>query len=329
MSRVQNSVHYRGGCQIDSLYWGSRSIVGAPGFGPGQSSDSGAFFRPLSIPLLCKDWPPKNRSNERAGRSDQRRRRHALHGQSGHHRRADDADRHLQARHQPRPGAAAGAKPRVAGRAAPAGRGAPARHHDGQELVRPDDGGAPRVAEQPIRHELPAQLHLAQRQGPPGAHRGRGPSADLGWRRVLDARLARPAEGGRARPVGRRRGARDPRAERAGRGRCGRCVAGPARCRSSTVDQRPWAPAERGGVRRHHRQERRRRRRDAAARHRPAGTRRCRLFAALAARQRPGGGHRRVPGTRIQRAADLGRGAQDDGGAQAVHARGRRVPHRL
>ena len=44
------------------------------------------------------------------------------------------------------------------------------RHHD-QELARPDDGGAPAVAERPLRHDLPAQLRGAQRQGPPRARR--------------------------------------------------------------------------------------------------------------------------------------------------------------
>ena len=32
------------------------------------------------------------------------------------------------------------------------------RHHDGQELARPDDGRASAVAEQPLRHDLSAQL---------------------------------------------------------------------------------------------------------------------------------------------------------------------------
>ena len=44
--------------------------------------------------------------------ADQRRRGHALHEQPGDDRRPDDADRHLQARHRPRQGAAAGAEPR-------------------------------------------------------------------------------------------------------------------------------------------------------------------------------------------------------------------------
>ena len=144
--------------------------------------------------------------------SDQRRRGHALHEQPGDHRRPDDADRHLQARHRPRQGAAAGAEPRLAGRAAPARGGAPPGHHHHQELARPDDGGAPAVAQRPLRHDLPAQLRGAQRQGPPGARPGRGRRAAVRLGRLLDARLARPAEGGAARPVGERRGRRDPRA---------------------------------------------------------------------------------------------------------------------
>ena len=43
----------------------------------------------------------------------------------------------------------------------------------------------------------------AERQGPPGAHRRRRPGAAVRRRRLLDARLARSAEGRRARPVGR------------------------------------------------------------------------------------------------------------------------------
>ncbi len=90
--------------------------------------------------------------------ADQRRRGHALHEQPGDDRRRDDADRHLQARHRSRQGAAAGAEPRGAGRAAPARGSAPPRRHHGQELARPHDGGAPAVAERPLRHDLPAQL---------------------------------------------------------------------------------------------------------------------------------------------------------------------------
>ncbi len=102
------------------------------------------------------------------------------------------------------------------------------RRHDGQELARPHHGGAPALAERPLRHDLSAQLRAAERQGPAGAHRRRRPGAAVRRRRLLDARLARSAEGRRARPVRERRRARDPRAERAGRGRRRRRLAGRA-----------------------------------------------------------------------------------------------------
>ena len=50
-----------------------------------------------------------------------------------------------------------------------------ARHHDGQKLARPDDGRALAVAEQPLRHDVSAQLRGAQRQG--SAWRGSTASA--------------------------------------------------------------------------------------------------------------------------------------------------------
>jgi multidrug efflux pump len=131
-----------------------------------------------------------------AGGIHQRRRRHALHEQPGHHRRPDDAERHLQAGHRPRQGPATGAEPRLASRAAPARGSAPPGHHHHQELARPDHGGALAVAQRPLRHDLPAQLRGAQRQGPPGAHQRRGPGAAVRFGRLLDARLARPAESG-------------------------------------------------------------------------------------------------------------------------------------
>ena len=63
----------------------------------------------------------------------------------------------------------------------------------------------------------------------------------FGARRLLDARLARSAEGRRARPVGERRRQRDPRAERAGRGRRGRRLAEPAGHRPAALGQRARA----------------------------------------------------------------------------------------
>jgi multidrug efflux pump len=63
------------------------------------------------------------------------------------------------------------------------------------------------------------------RKGPPGAHRRRRPGADVGQRRLLDARVARSAQGGGAQPVRGRRGARHPPGKRAGRRRNDRRLA--------------------------------------------------------------------------------------------------------
>ena len=103
-----------------------------------------------------------------------------------------------------------------------------------------------------------------------------------------------------------RRDARDPGAERAGRGRHRRRLAEPARHRPAALGQRAGPPAERGGVRRHRRQDRRERRDHAAARHRAHRARRVGIFAALAARQQAGGRDRHLPGARFERDRDLG-----------------------
>ena len=54
--------------------------------------------------------------------------------------------RRVQAGHQHRPGAGAGAEPRLGRPAAAAGGGAAPRRHGAQELARPDDGRAPDLA---------------------------------------------------------------------------------------------------------------------------------------------------------------------------------------
>ena len=133
--------------------------------------------------------------------------------------------RHVQARHRPGQGAAAGAEPRVASAAAPAGRREAARRDDHQVVADADDGGSPDLAEQPLRHDVSAQLRADQREGPARADPGRGRSAAVGLGRLLDAHLARSAEGRAARHDGDRRRQRDPRAERAGGGRRDRRIA--------------------------------------------------------------------------------------------------------
>ena len=67
-----------------------------------------------------------------------------------------------------------------------------------------------------------SQFRRAAHQGRAVAPRWRRRRAALRRRRLLDARLARPGQGRRARPDRRRRGGRHPRAERAGGRRAAR-----------------------------------------------------------------------------------------------------------
>ena len=143
---------------------------------------------------------PGRGGGDAAGGADQRRREHAVHVVAGDLGRRADADRDLPGRHRRRPRAGAGAEPRQPGAAPPAGRGAPARRHHGQELAQHHDGGAPRLARQPLRQRLPAQLRPAAGQGRPGPHAGRGPGAGLRRRRLRHAHLAGPEQGRGARP---------------------------------------------------------------------------------------------------------------------------------
>ena len=189
--------------------------------------------------------------------ADHRRRRHALHGKPGDHGRADDADRHLQARRRPGQGAAARAEPRRPGRAAPAGGGARPGHHHAQGLAGPDDGRASRLARWPLRRDLSAQLRRAEREGPDGRHRRRGRRAAFRLRRLRHAHLAGPGEDGRARPFGQRRRRPDPRAERAGRRRRHRLVPEHAGSGRAALGQCAGPAAIARGVRRHRRQNRR------------------------------------------------------------------------
>ena len=103
--------------------------------------------------------------------------------------------------------------------AAPAGRGAPARRHHGQELAQLHHGGAPPLAGQPVRYHLPPELRPAPGQGRAGADPGHRPGPGLRRRRLLHAGVARPGQGRGPRADRDRRGERHPRAERPGRRR--------------------------------------------------------------------------------------------------------------
>ena len=125
----------------------------------------------------------------------------------------------------------------------------------------------------------------------------------FGARRLLDARLARPAEGRAARPLGQRRGA--PRSAsqnvQAAAGVVGASPGLPGVDMQLSINAQGRLQSEEefgdiivktgadGAVTRL---------RDIA----PARARRGRLLAALAARQRGGGRHRRLPGARLERA---------------------------
>ena len=149
--------------------------------------------------------------------ADQRRREHALHGLPVDRRRQRPDHHHLRARHRPRRGAGAGPEPGVDRRAAAARGGAPARHHDQEELARPDDGDPSQLAGRVARPALHLQLRHAADQGRAGppARRRRHPGVRRA--RLLDAHLAQPRAHGRARSHRHRRRERGRGPEHPGR----------------------------------------------------------------------------------------------------------------
>ena len=145
--------------------------------------------------------PEGDRRNRRhaAGGADQRRREHAVHA-----RRRRPRDGTLTLTVTFKLGTDAGqAKQQVqnrvsAGAAAPAGRRAPARRHDDQELARPDDGRAPDFAERPLRQTVSAQLRAAATSRTSWRASRAWAGAAVRRGRLRHARLARSAEGRRS-----------------------------------------------------------------------------------------------------------------------------------
>ena len=255
--------------------------------------------------------------------ADQRRRGHALHVLAGDRRRRDDADDHVRARHRPRQRAGAGAEPRGAGAAA-ACRAKCSASASTTEKASPDFIMVVHLVSPDERYDmlyLSNYAHL-QVQRRAGAHR----------RRRQRRRCSAPANTacasgsirttGLAAADGDRRGARDPRAERAGGRRRARRAAGADRHRVPAVGQRA-GPA---------RSPRRSSRTSSCAPRRTGRSRACSdvarvelglepLRAAQPARQPAGRGDRHLPAPGHQRARSVERGARDDGGAEEVASR--------
>ncbi len=166
-------------------------------------------------------------------------------------------------RHRSRRRPGAGAEPRRARRCARLPEDV-RRHGVMTQKQSPDahHGRAPAVAGRPLRRRCtcattPTSASRTSSRACPASAR---PSI-FGARRLRDAHLARPGQGRRARPHRRRRGACDPRAERAGLRRPARRAA-PRRAASDFLlsINAQGRLADRGGIRRHRRQDRRRRR---------------------------------------------------------------------
>ena len=174
-------------------------------------------------------------------------------------RRRHVADRRrVQAGHQHRPGAGAGAEPRRDRGAAAAGRGAAHRRDGQEEVARSDDGGPSDLAGRDARPAVHLQLRDHQHQGCPHPRRRRRRHHRVRRPRLFDAGLARPRQGAVARPDRERRGRGAARRQRAGRGRRDQSAAGDVagRLPGRGADARP--AVDPGAVQRHHRRHRRR-----------------------------------------------------------------------
>ena len=171
----------------------------------------------------------------------------------------------------------------------------------------------------------------AQRQGPAGAHRRRRPGAAVRLGRLFDARLARPAEGRRARPVGRATS-------------CARSARRTCRPRPASSAPRRACPASTCSSRSTRRAGCRARRNSATSSSRPAPTAQVTRLRDIARIElgaseyalrslldnKPAVAIADLPGARLERASQISDNvratmARD----QAEHARGRRLPDRL
>ena len=250
----------------------------------------------------------------------QRRRRHALHRVAVDRRWAALDQRCLQARHQHRSGAGAGAEPRLGGRAAAARGRAPSRHRRAQGIARPDDGRAHDLAGRKPRPAVHLQLRDALHPRRAAASRWRGQHQHFRCPRLFDARLARPSQGCQRRPHGDRGRCGVAGGQSAGCGRLDQPAAGHlARgVRAVGADPRPAHLAR--SIRRHRGQGRRRRIGGAGARYRARRARLAGLHGQRLSQQQDRHCPGHLPATRVERVGDRQGDPRRDGPA------GQRLP---
>ena len=251
---------------------------------------------------------------DRAG--DQRRRQHALRGVAIDRQRRGRDQRRVQAGNQHRPGAGAGAEPRLDRLAAVAGRGAALRRDGEEELARPDAGHPSDLARRDAGSAIHLQLRHHQHQGRHHPHRRRRRYDRVRRARLFHAGLARPRQGAGARPHRQRRGGRLARRQCAGRRRRHQPAAGDVawRVRGRGADARP--AVEPRPVQRHRGRDRPGWPGHARARHRPGRARLAGLHDQRLSRQPGRDRHRHFPAAGLERARDRGHRARDDGGAR-------------
>ena len=279
-----------------------------------------ATFAGASAEVIAAD----RRGADRAG--DQRRRQHDLHGVAVDRQRRGCDQRRVQAGHQHRPGAGAGAEPRLDRAAAPARGGAAHRRDRAQELAGPDAGDPSDLAGRQPRPAIHFQLRdastsrtcITRIDGVGDTHRVRRA-------RLLHAGLARSRQGPVARPDRQRCGRGVARRQRAGGGRRDQPAAGDVagRLRDRGADARP--AVEPRAVQRHRRRDRRGRPGDARARHRPRRARLAGLHDQRLSRQQGRDRDRHLPAAGLERARDRRRRARHDGGAREELSAGPRA----
>ena len=174
---------------VTIIVGGDRDLHVADRAVPGNRAADGDGQRQLSRRQRqdgCRDRRHADRG------ADQRRGRHDLHVEPEHERRQHEADRHVQARDEPRHRPGAGAEPRGDRAAGVAVRGAAGGHRGEEGVAGHHAGGGALFAGRITRPAVSEQLRDAADQGRAGAPAGRGRHLHLRRPRLFDAAVAEP-----------------------------------------------------------------------------------------------------------------------------------------